>query len=232
MSKRIILVTGSHRSGSTWVGRVIASSDDTAYLHEPFHPRSKSEFESYPFRQMFQFIDQNSDEDKQALAYIENISESVSDNKDSSYKNIVLKDPMAFFAAEWFHARYQCDIITCLRHPLAFVASIKNKNWTFDFRNLNKQPGLINSYLKSFQQNIVYSIKNEIDIIEQGILLWNIFAYTSYMYKLKYRNMVLVTNEELSINPFWEFKSIFNYLNLPFTAKSEGIHRFDNQPEG
>src|SRR5882672_1880226 len=35
---RPILVTGAHRSGSTWVGRMIARSPTIRYIHEPFNP--------------------------------------------------------------------------------------------------------------------------------------------------------------------------------------------------
>lgn len=38
MSNRPILVTGSHRSGSTWVGRMISASPEVFYIHEPFNP--------------------------------------------------------------------------------------------------------------------------------------------------------------------------------------------------
>ena len=34
---RPILVTGSHRSGSTWVGKMIASHPRVAYVEEPFN---------------------------------------------------------------------------------------------------------------------------------------------------------------------------------------------------
>jgi len=32
-----ILVTGGHRSGSTWVGKVISTSPNIFYFHEPLH---------------------------------------------------------------------------------------------------------------------------------------------------------------------------------------------------
>src|SRR5947209_5491376 len=35
---RPILVTGSHRSGTTWVGRMIASHPGVHYVKEPFNP--------------------------------------------------------------------------------------------------------------------------------------------------------------------------------------------------
>ena len=40
---RPILLTGSHRSGTTWVGKIISASNSVGYIMEPFnisHPRS------------------------------------------------------------------------------------------------------------------------------------------------------------------------------------------------
>jgi len=37
-SKTKILVTGSHRSGTTWVAKMIANSPSVGYIHEPFNP--------------------------------------------------------------------------------------------------------------------------------------------------------------------------------------------------
>src|SRR5262245_50878268 len=36
-TNRGILITGSHRSGTTWVGRMIASHPRVVYLSEPFN---------------------------------------------------------------------------------------------------------------------------------------------------------------------------------------------------
>ena len=44
---RPILVTGSHLSGTTWVGRMIAVSPCVAYLHEPFNLNS-NQLDSLP----------------------------------------------------------------------------------------------------------------------------------------------------------------------------------------
>jgi hypothetical protein len=37
-SRKPILVTGCHRSGTTWVGRMLSVSPAIAYIHEPFNP--------------------------------------------------------------------------------------------------------------------------------------------------------------------------------------------------
>jgi hypothetical protein len=36
-SKHPILVTGAHRSGTTWVGKMLAADVDTAYISEPLN---------------------------------------------------------------------------------------------------------------------------------------------------------------------------------------------------
>lgn len=47
-----ILVTGSHRSGTTWVGDILSASPYTEYLHEPFNADDHERFAdpSVPFR--------------------------------------------------------------------------------------------------------------------------------------------------------------------------------------
>ena len=37
LEKKPILVTGAHRSGTTWVGKMIVASQDVAYISEPLN---------------------------------------------------------------------------------------------------------------------------------------------------------------------------------------------------
>ena len=53
-----ILITGSHRSGSTWVGKTIAFSHDVGYIQEPFNPQVKLSVNSFPLRYWFQCLDE------------------------------------------------------------------------------------------------------------------------------------------------------------------------------
>lgn len=51
-----ILVTGSHRSGTTWVGQMLATKG-TTYIFEPFNIENASELHAFPLEFWFTYID-------------------------------------------------------------------------------------------------------------------------------------------------------------------------------
>jgi len=44
-----ILVTGSHRSGTTWAGKMISACPNVGYIHEPFNIDMPMSVNPYPF---------------------------------------------------------------------------------------------------------------------------------------------------------------------------------------
>jgi hypothetical protein len=67
---RPILITGSHRSGSSWCGRVIASSPDVLYVDEPFHLHHPLGVLNYGFESWFPYVhDADTHALKQALSH-------------------------------------------------------------------------------------------------------------------------------------------------------------------
>ncbi|WP_179374546.1 sulfotransferase domain-containing protein [Winogradskyella wichelsiae] len=83
MIKQPILVTGIHRSGSTWIGKVISSSSEVKYIHEPFNvfiqwanPFRKLGIQTKqsPFSYMFEYIDDKSSltKRKKVVKFIKN----------------------------------------------------------------------------------------------------------------------------------------------------------------
>ena len=57
--KKPILVTGSHRSGSTWVGKILNLSNETYYINEPFNIETHNS-PSNPFKYWFEYVEPNS----------------------------------------------------------------------------------------------------------------------------------------------------------------------------
>jgi len=61
-SKNPILVTGSHRSGTTWVGKILALSPEVGYIQEPFHPRHNMAICNAVFENCFTYICKENEE--------------------------------------------------------------------------------------------------------------------------------------------------------------------------
>ncbi len=56
MSQRPILVTGAHRSGTTWIGKMLALAPGVGYVHEPFSPLTAPGISGAPFDRFFAYV--------------------------------------------------------------------------------------------------------------------------------------------------------------------------------
>lgn len=54
----------------------------------------------------------------------------------------LLHDPLALFSAEWLARRFDFDVVVLIRHPAAFVASVKSLHWEHPFDHFLKQAPL------------------------------------------------------------------------------------------
>ncbi|GAB5400433.1 MAG: hypothetical protein Aureis2KO_20180 [Aureisphaera sp.] len=255
MKKKPILVTGAHRSGSTWVGKILSASPKMRYVHEPFNPQRQ--YPVPPIKTWFLHLGKFTREKEQAdirkylKAFLDTSIGSIRATMAPSKRRLsllrelrsrwlrrtVFKDPIALLSAEWMYDNMNCDVVIVVRHPAAFVASLKVKDWQFNFHNFLRQEQLMNGYLKEYANEIkAYSENNE-DIIKQGVLLWNCLYSTVKAYQSKYGNSwYFVTHEALSEQPIEEFKSMYGFLEIPWSQEvaneigktTQGLHSDGN----
>lgn len=235
-----ILVTGLHRSGTTWLGRTLAYAPHTGYVHEPFNITLPAPYVHKPFDHWFQYVDVDN-ESRYRLIFdpvlhheyptLRNLAKAkrvshvarVLRRKADTYfhrltsSRLVIKDPIAFFSTDWLHKTYDLKVVTTLRHPAAFCASLKVQGWRFNFKNFTDQPVLMERYLQPFADEIHGHIQQEFDVIEQGILLWKCFYYTLKLLENDISSLVLVRHEDLSLNPVQRFERLYAQLDLDFT---------------
>jgi hypothetical protein len=133
-------------------------------------------------------------------------------------QRVLLKDPFALFSAAWFAQRLDAKVVIVLRHPAAFVSSLKRLNWSFDFSDLLTQPVLMRDYLKPFRQEMESAPE---DLLGQASLLWRIGMHTIAQMKKQHPEFHIVQHEELSKDPVAGFRSLYLKLGLPFTSKVE-----------
>ena len=51
-----ILVTGTHRSGTTWTARMLAAAPELGYIWEPFNPLQRPGICAAPFGHWFTYV--------------------------------------------------------------------------------------------------------------------------------------------------------------------------------
>src|SRR5512134_3646788 len=196
-----ILVTGTHRGGTTWVGKMLAADALTAYISEPlnvlhrpgvFHAKvihwyqyicEDNESEFLPAFQELMEFDYHLWDEIRSLRSRRDILRMGRDfiivyNGLMRGLRPLLKDPFAVFSTPWFAKRLGCRVVITVRHPAAFASSLKRLNWTFDFQDLLNQPLLMRDHLESYRGEI-QSIK-EGDVIGQSALLWKLIYRSVY----------------------------------------------------
>jgi hypothetical protein len=143
----------------------------------------------------------------------------------------VIKDPIALFSAEWLAEKFDMNVIVLIRHPAAFVSSIKARDWSFDFSNFIEQPLLLKNYLYPFEEELREYASNDQDLIDQGALLWKVMHYVILQYQTKHKEWIFIRHEDVSRNPLQEFQSLFNQLNLEFSQNVRGAIEYYSSSE-
>lgn len=243
-ARKPILVTGSHRSGTTWTGVNLSCAPHTGYIHEPFNAAKKASYSNKAFGYWFQYISEENELDyKETLDKVIHFQYPLLGNltrsrtmrnvadvfKEQGYTLLhrirgdtpIIKDPIAFFSADWLCKKYNMNVLVLIRHPAAFCSSLMVKNWAFDFNNFLKQELLMDRYLSAFQNEIQEFAQEEKNIIEQAILLWNCIHHTVSMYQQDHPEWLFVRHEDLSRNPLREFASIYREFELEFTSRAQ-----------
>lgn len=238
---RPILVTGTHRSGTTWVGRMLSLSG-MAYVSEPFnvwHPPgvfnaevkhwytyicSDNEQQFLPAMQKTLKLEYQFWHELKSLRSLKDVLRMLRDLMIFSLgrlrrQRVLIKDPFAAFSTAWFADRLACDIVIVVRHPAAFVSSLKRLDWTFDFNDLLAQPLLMCDWLEPFRQEMEKAAENPKDIIGQGSLLWRLISHVTYQITRSHPNFHVVRHEDLSLQPVSSFEELFSQLRLPFTPR-------------
>ncbi len=238
--KQPILVTGAHRSGTTWVGKMLAANPSTAYISEPLnvlHRRgvyradvkhwyeyitAENEEKYLPaFRELFNFRYHLFAE----LGSLRSQKDFMRMGRDLSIfakgklqgQRALLKDPFAVFSTPWFAQKLNCQVVITIRHPGGFASSLKRLNWNFDFRDLLNQPMLMRDHLEADRADMESMPAD--DIVGQSALLWRMIYRSVHTTRELFPDFKIVRHEDLSLDPIAGYKSLYDSLGLTFDEK-------------
>ncbi len=258
LKARPILVTGTHRSGTTWVGRMIALSPGVHYIHEPFNPNHDRGICGAKFDLWFTYVCRQNE-----AAYYPHLKRTIELRYSATQKILqtrtagslpsafihsiaaalrrlrrprpLIKEPIALFSAPWLASRFGMEVIVMIRHPAAFAGNIKVANARFRFEDWLNQPLLMENFLSPFAGEIEQQARCPGDVLDQAALLWKCMNQVILSYQTAHPEWMFVRHEDLSLDPIAGFGQIYQRLGLPFTANIQKIvseHSGPSNPVG
>ena len=237
-----ILVTGTHRSGTSWVGKMLAADALTAYVSEPLNVMHRPGVFGAKVSHWYQYIcEENEAEYLPAFQDLLEFDYHVWDEIRALHSHrdflrmgrdflifynglmrgqrALIKDPFAVFSTVWFAKRLNCKVVITVRHPAAFASSLKRLDWPFDFQDLLDQPLLMRDYLEPFREEMGM-IKQD-DLIGQAALLWKMIYHSVHTIRQLHPDFIAVRHEDLSRDPVSGYRDLYAALGLAFTPRVE-----------
>jgi hypothetical protein len=241
VSGRPILITGSHRSGTTWVGRALESGGEVGYIDEPFGRDHRPGILPAAFPHWFPAIRPEQEQELQAqvarmLDFRYQVGaelRSLRSAKDAGrmvrdagrfrrYRRRglrpLLKDPIALFAAPWLSERFQMQVVVMIRHPAAFASSLKRMNWSHPFADFRDQQELMEGPLREYAASVDDYCRAEHDIVDQATLMWTMFHDVIDTYRQRHPEWLFVRHEDVSRAPASGIAEICAYAGIEYNG--------------
>ena len=237
-------MTGAHRSGTTWVGRMLCRSHEAGYIHEPFNPARLPGWGAGRVPLWFVYVTSANEHVyaplvERALGFrypvLENIPQIRSPRRAVFYARDVadavlarlrrarplIKDPIALFSAGWLAERFGARVVVMIRHPAAFASSLKRLGWQFKFRGWLAQEALMRDLLHPFEQDIRRCAVDDVDIVEQAIVMWKAMHHVIAVYRRRHPEWTFLRHEDLAREPVEGFRCLYERLGLGWDADVE-----------
>lgn len=244
-NSRPVLVTGSHRSGTTWVGRTISQHPGVRYIHEPFNVSYPNQDLGLKLDVWFTHFESSDKQEEITRTFNRLLLSSPTERALEACKTagmdiktparfckhliteylispqILVKDPIAILSAGWLYDTYNFKVICMIRNPYAFIGSLKVAGWDLDIDHIYRQDKLMAGPLRNFAPQIeaMCTQGDSGDYIDRCSLLWNILHYAILEYQNQYPDWLFLKHEAIAEDPGSEFQKIFDYLYLDMNPK-------------
>ena len=231
-----ILVTGAPRSGTTWVGLILASARGMGYIHEPFnYGRRRPGVNGTHRDAWYKYLCEENG--REYFEYIRDklrfrnglFAELRLIRQTRSLRDVrrltryfsrlvfprtmplraVMKDPIALMSSEWLERHFGMQIVVMIRHPAAFAYSLKQRGWRFDFRELLNQELLMRDMLEPFRDRMDQALRSEANLMTEAGLAWSILYHVVSYYRKNHPGWIFVRHKDIATNPRAEFKKLF-----------------------
>ncbi|HET8772653.1 MAG TPA: sulfotransferase [Thermoanaerobaculia bacterium] len=236
-----ILVTGTHRSGTTWIGRILAADPRVGYIHEPFTLSCRRGV--FPYRIPYWYYRVPPPAPEELVASYEDLLRfhyalgaelrTIRSPRDfarmirdaalfSTYRlqkrRPLVKDPLALLSADWVARTFHSAVIVSIRHPLAFVSSLVRLHWRFDFADLQDQPAAMDllAAVGAEEDVALGRTLGANDAVVEAAYLWKVLHRAIARYREEHGDWTFVRYEDLARDPVAGFAAILPKVGLAF----------------
>jgi hypothetical protein len=209
-SRKSILVAGTARSATTWLGDLIASQIPCRILFEPFNPDLVPQYRGFSY---FQYMRPGT-ENPEFCAFARKVFSGEIRNHWIDHQNErihskyrLIKEIRINLALKWLHDNFpQLPIILLLRHPCAVVSSRMELGWATDedIEPFLSQPDLIEDHLGPY----LHLIKNARTAEEKHAIIWSVSNLVP-LKQFQSNQIKIIYYENLCTQPEIELPNLF-----------------------
>lgn len=245
--QRSIIVTGTHYSMTTLVGRLLATAPEFHILHEPTNAEPTLSYASIAPPNWYEFYAGNRVEElavfleaaitgsgflrevacraasvrslRQTLQVARYCERTLPQKLDP--KPAIIKDPFLVFSAAALQDRLGTQVVLTIRHPCAFAESFKRAGNGFDFANL-MQPELL-AALPDEAETIGRLAREPGGHVVQAAHLWRIIYGFAVKYLIDNRETFAVRQDHLVEDTEPAVEALFRFC---CATRTNGVEAF------
>lgn len=246
-STRPILVTGSNRSGTTWVGRMLCHSGALSSVHEPFNSTEWPRVLEARLGGHYTHVP-STGRDQEIIAAVRRtiahrtryrlqLAEVTSPRNAAKlvrhaglqldrrrrHRRTLLKDPIALCSAGWLADQFDLDVVVMIRHPAGYVSSSARLGWRYDFEHLLSQHELVDSVWSPYVDQMRAYSKEPPDPFAQAIIMWNLLYSVVAAYQPERPSWQFIRYEDLAGDPMAGFERLYERLGLAFSPTAAAL---------
>jgi hypothetical protein len=223
-----IIVAGTARSGTTWLGDLIASQIPCRILFEPFHSELVPEYRGFHY---FQYMRPGTENPKfhgfaRKVLTGEIRNRWIDRQNERIFSRVrLVKEVRANLALKWLHDRFpEVPIVFLIRHPCAVVCSRMELGWAtdLDIEPLLAQTELIEDHLLPYMDLINNAKTTE----EKHTIIWCVSNLVPLKQLLPGEARIMYY-ENLCTQPEKELPALFEFVGQIYTKT--GIEKI-NEP--
>ena len=208
-----IVLAGSGRSGTTWLGNIIAANLNMRVIFEPFDGRRVPQAAGFPLRPYLHLGATHPQMEGFVRAVLCGKVQNDWINREGTLWwawRRMIKTIRATLLLGWLDQTFHPHIVFMLRHPCAVVLSRIRLDWEAHLDVFLDQPHLMEDYLEPFA-GIIEDAQTE---AQKHAMMWCVENLVPLSQMSKRNNWTLCTYEHLCMEPEAETERILRSLKV------------------